>query len=567
MLIKRSIQEKIQLFIISLIYAIFQKKNEGSIQSLIQTITKWIKRSSSHSLCIETLLMFILLLFLKRLNRFRKDLFKLDFSSFKDIIGSNAVMIGKKIPIIKSKVDAEYDKIQKELESSLKDNTQSKIYKLPIEGLNHEEVLQTLESCYQKEKKVWEEGNVSGAVYHGNDQHLSVQNKALQLFSLTNPLHPDMWPSLMKFESEVIQMTVSLLNGGCSTVCGAMSFGGTESIVLATKTHREWAYQTKGITEPEIVAPITAHPAINKACELLKIKLISVPVDKNTFKVDSKVVSKHITSNTIMLYGSAPNYPQGIIDPISDLSKLAQYYDIGLHVDCCLGGFILPFGRKLGFYFPEFNFALTGVTSMSVDTHKYGYSVKGTSVVLYRSKELRHYQYFSYPSWPGGLYVTPTIAGSRPGALNVACWCSLVCMGEKGYMDCTKGILELQRNIKKGVQQCEGIELLGDPISMIVAFRSSKFNIYNLAAHMKKRGWFLNCLQNPPSVHICITYPMVTSNSGSKFLHDLNECVKYCLENTDEEQKDAAIYGMASSMPGGPVKDVLNIYTDITLSL
>jgi sphinganine-1-phosphate aldolase len=212
---------------------------------------------------------------------------------------------------------------------------------------------------------------------------------------------------------------------------------------------------------------VTAHAAIDKACEILGCRHVRVGYDPETYKLDVAALSAAITSDTIMLYSSAPSFPQGVVDPISTLSDIAVKHDIGLHVDCCLGGFVLPFAKKLGYDVPEFDFTLPGVTSMSCDTHKYGYASKGTSVVLYRHKDLRRAQYFCYPEWTGGLYVTPTIAGSRPGALSAACWASLMAMGEDGFSERIETIMDTTQEIAEAVEGMEGLYLLGKPKSMV----------------------------------------------------------------------------------------------------
>ena len=320
----------------------------------------------------------------------------------------------RSLPFIKGSVEAEMDKQERELKDSIIPQGVEYLPQLPEVGMSREEIIGLMKTFVEKEKGKWEEGKVSGGVYHGGEEHVELMNIASSLYAISNPLHIDVWPSLQKFESDIIKMTANLVCGSCETVCGSMTSGGTESIILAVRAHKA-AGEARGITNPEIIACVTAHAAVNKACEMFGIHLISVPFDPETFAMDVKATRRAISSDTILIYGSAPNYPSGIVDPISQLSQLAKSYSVGLHVDCCLGGFILPFAKEAGFDVPSFNFSNSGVTSMSVDTHKYGYAAKGSSVVLYRTKELRRYQYFTYPKWTGGLYATTTIAGSRPG--------------------------------------------------------------------------------------------------------------------------------------------------------
>jgi glutamate/tyrosine decarboxylase-like PLP-dependent enzyme len=360
-------------------------------------------------------------------------------------------------------------------------------------------------------------------------------------------------------------MTASILKGTCPTVVGSLTSGGTESIILATRAHKEYAAKKKGITHPEIIACVTAHAAIEKACEMLGIHLIHVPFVPGTFKVDVAAVRRCITSDTIMIYSSAPNFPSGIIDPIRELSELAVKYGVGLHVDMCLGGFVLPFAKKLNYPVGEFDFSLPGVTSISIDTHKYGYACKGSSVVLYRTKELRRFQYFTAPKWTGGLYCTSTVAGSRPGAVIAATWASMVHMGEEGYKKATREIMETTQAIIEGVKQIPELTILGQPVAMIIAFSSSTLNIYAVNDNMTHRGWALNALQNPASVHFCVTLRSV--GRVQDFLNDLKASVQDARNQpASDSHGSAPIYGAVGSLPAGPVKDVLCRYLDVTYS-
>ncbi|CAK4080549.1 unnamed protein product [Aphanomyces euteiches] len=488
-----------------------------------------------------------------------------------NVVGQVAISIIQRLPILSSTYRKEIQKIQVDIETSLKEHAKSeaefpKNFALPEEGQSPEAIIKTMQAMVKGEDDRWKDGLVSGAVYHGEQEHVDLLNKAYGLFNVTNPLHADLWPSVVRMEAEVVSMTASFLNGGNTGVCGAISSGGTESIILATKTHRDWFRAEHGITKPEIIAAVTAHAAIDKACDVLGIRLIKVPVDPVTFKVDVAAVKWNITANTIMIYSSAPNFPQGTIDDITALSKLATTYGIGLHVDCCLGGFVLPFAKALGYPIPEFDFSLPGVTSMSCDTHKYGYASKGTSVVLYKSKEIRRYQYFAYSDWTGGLYATPTFAGSRPGALSAACWASMIRMGRKGYLEKTRGIMETVAEIKAGIQSIDGLYLLGDTPAMVICFGSKEFNVLKVSDHLTKAGWSLNALQHPTSVHLCVTCRQI--GKGAELVKVLREAVAVVKKDPNGKlEGGSAMYGMASSMPAGPVEDILRIYQDCTLSL
>ncbi|CEG43597.1 sphingosine-1-phosphate lyase [Plasmopara halstedii] len=489
-----------------------------------------------------------------------------------NVIGGAILKALKQLPVVANKVASEMLKIEKEVELSLKGNSplegkMEKLYSLPDQGMDDKKLLVLMKDLAGNSDDKWKDGLVSGAVYHGEKEHLDVLNQASGLFAVSNPLHADLWPAVTKFEAEVIAMTAELMNGGHSEVCGTLTSGGTESIFLAAKTHREYYRQKHGITSPEIIACVTAHAAIDKACEILGIRLIKVPMDSKSLKIDLNAVRWSISANTIMLYSSAPNFPHGIIDDIEGLSRLAVQYDVGLHVDCCLGGFVLPFARQLRQDIPVYDFALPGVTSMSCDTHKYGYGSKGTSVVLYKNSDIRRFQYFSYPDWTGGLYATPTLAGSRPGALSAAAWASMVRLGREGYIQKTKGIIDTVDDIKAGIQRIEGIHVLGDPKAMVVSFAGDEgVNALKVGDAMAKRGWSLNSLQHPTCVHLCVTVCHI--GKANKFLSALKEAVNEVKQDPNPSPEGgSAIYGMASSLPAGPVDDLLRIYTDITLKV
>jgi len=249
--------------------------------------------------------------------------------------------------------------------------------------------------------------------------------------------------------------------------------------------------------------------------------------------------------------GSAPTFPQGILDPIEALSKLALERQVGLHVDACLGSFLLPFLPACGYTLPVFDFRLPGVSSLSADTHKYGYAPKGTSVLMYSSQELRAYQYFVAPDWTGGIYASPGMPGSRPGGLIAAAWAAMVAMGRSGYEHCARVIMESATAIAKGIPLIPGLRVLGTPAMSVVAFASSdpSLNVFAVGEAMSKRHWNLNTLQHPASVHICCTY-MHRGDVATKFLTDLADSVQQVRQHPELFKKgSAAIYGLAESLP------------------
>ncbi|GMI36369.1 hypothetical protein TeGR_g2285 [Tetraparma gracilis] len=480
------------------------------------------------------------------------------------------------LSVVRAELQKEEDKMEKSLTEELKDAKRKRTIVLPRKGRAAKTLMADFAKRGKAENKKWEDGLVSGAVYCGEKEHTELLSAAYAAFSLANPLHPDIWPSVNQFEAEIVSMCCNMMNGQMNgtkgdlskvldAVCGCISSGGTESIFLATKAHRELYCKSRGIKHPEVISCVTAHAAIDKACEILNIRHVRVPYKPNSYKIDVDAVKAAMSSDTIMIYSSAPTFPQGVIDDIPALGKIALEHDVGLHVDCCLGGFVLPFAKKQGYDIPEFDFTVPGVTTMSCDTHKYGYASKGTSVVMYHDKELRRCQYFCYPEWTGGLYVTPTLAGSRPGALSAACWASMMAMGEEGYTERVIDIMDTTQWIAEMVNNIEGLYLLGDPKSMIVCFDSKQFNIYRVGDKMAKKGWSLNSLQKPSCIHMCVT--LRTVEHSEKFVDDLTECVEEVLEegNDGKLTGNAAVYGMSGSMPPGPVNELLCCYTDTIL--
>jgi glutamate/tyrosine decarboxylase-like PLP-dependent enzyme len=433
--------------------------------------------------------------------------------------------------------------------------------KIPEHGYAREEILREMERLCALETARWQSGKVSGAVYHGDSAHIDFVNRVYALHSQSNPLHADIWPSTTKFEAEIVAMTARMLNAP-EGACGTVTSGGTESILLAMKTYRDWARATKGITTPEIIAPTTAHAAFDKAAQYFGIRMIRVPVGPD-FRADVNATRAAITSNTIALVGSAPPFPHGIVDPIEELSELAREHGIGFHTDACLGGFLLPWAEKLGYPVPLFDFRLPGVTSISADTHKYGYAPKGTSVILYRHTELRHFQYFTSTDWPGGLYFSPTMAGSRPGALSAACWAAMVTMGEDGYLRAAQAILETATKIKAGIRAIPELQLIGDPL-FVLAFTSESLDVFQVMEYLARKDWGLNGLHSPPAVHLCVTLRHTQACVAEQFIADLRQAVVYVNHHPDAPAGVCPIYGMASVVElRGMVNDLLKMYMDL----
>ena len=399
---------------------------------------------------------------------------------------------------------------------------------------------------------VWQGGKLSGAVYHGGQEMSDLLADAIKMFLVSNPLHPDVFPGVRKMEAEIVSMCLRMYNAP-ETGAGTTTSGGTESILMACKAMRDWGRATKGITKPEIVIPVSAHAAFDKAGDYFGIKVHHIPVDKITRKVNISLVARAITSNTVMVVGSAPNFPDGMIDDIPALASLAKRHRIGCHVDCCLGSFLVPFLERAGLPSEPFDFRVDGVTSINCDTHKYGFAPKGSSVIMYRSPDLRRHQYYIQPDWPGGVYASPSIAGSRPGALIAGTWAAMMTMGEDGYTSSCKAIVgaarEIERQIRESIPQ---LQMMGKPLVSVIAFASSgSINIYDVGDSMSKKGWHLNALAtDPPALHLAttrLTVPVVND-----FIADLKAAVAESKSKPAKQGTMASLYGLGSSSAVGP---------------
>ncbi|KAH9502524.1 Sphingosine-1-phosphate lyase 1 [Bulinus truncatus] len=455
----------------------------------------------------------------------------------------------RKIPAVQRKIALEMGKVTSSVSDSMSKNIEGDyLIKLPENGLNEQKVLEELLKYKQMSNNSWKKGMVSGTVYSGDDHLTELMAKTYGMFAWANPLHPDVFPDVRKMEAEIVRMCCSLFNGD-QTSCGALTSGGTESILLAMLAYRNLARE-RGIKIPEIIVPSSAHAAFDKAAGYLHMKITHIPVDEKTRMVDIKAMRHAINKKTCVLVASAPQFPHGIIDPVQEVAKLGLQYGIPVHVDCCLGGFLLPFMDKAGFPIPPFDFRVPGVTSISADTHKYGFSPKGSSVIMYRNKELRSYQFFVLTDWSGGLYASATLAGSRPGAISAACWATMMYFGESGYVDSTKKIVSTTRYIINRLKTIPGIFIFGEPLVSIVAIGSNDFNVYRLFNALVEKGWNLNSLQFPSSLHLCLTMLHTQHGVADDFVNDVEESVKEIMKDPKAECGGAgAIYGMAQSIP------------------
>jgi len=473
--------------------------------------------------------------------------------------------LARKLPQVKAQIEAETEKVRSSFCKEMLEPTNElpDLLELPDSKMTTEQVLELTKTYLGCGEFDWKQGTFSGTVYNGSEELTELITKVYGMAAWTNPLHPDAFPGIRKMEAEIVRMCCDLFNGG-PTSCGCVTSGGTESIILAIKAYRDHARENKGVENPNIIVPITAHAAFDKGADLLDIQIKHVPVDPVTQRVNLKKMKSMINSSTCMLLGSAPQFPHGSIDDIEGIAELGLQYDIPVHVDACLGGFLIPFMKDAGYPLKPFDFSVPGVTSISCDTHKYGFAPKGSSVILYSKPEYRHMQWFTFPDWPGGIYATATISGSRAGGIVAACWAALMSFGKQGYVESTRAIIDTTRYIEKGVRDIEGIHIMGVPEVCVISLGSDQFNIYGLSDGLKKRGWNLNALQFPSCIHLCVTYLQTQDGVADKFINDVKEITAACLADPKAcDVGSAAVYGMAQSLPDRSIVDqITRAYLD-----
>lgn len=348
----------------------------------------------------------------------------------------------------------------------------------------------------------WREGKTAVYVFNAGEDVAQVQKEAYSLYMSENGLGPLAFPSLKQMEEEVIGMGLSLLHGDDGA--GTMTSGGTDSITMALKAARDYAREVRGIRgKANIVLPWSGHPAFDKAASMMDLELRRIPIGDD-YLADVNAMREACDDNTMLLAGSAPSFPYGLIDPIEAISELALEKNIWLHVDACVGGYIAPFVRMNGDDIPPFDFEVPGVLSMSADLHKYGYCAKGASTVLFRSEALKSHMTFDFSDWPGGRMVTPTLAGTRPGGAISAAWAVMNYLGIEGYRAKHKLVTDTRKTIEKAVQQL-GFTVLGKPQVGIVAFSHPTLDVYAIYKQMYRRGWFTSLTTHPPALHLMLS--------------------------------------------------------------
>jgi len=443
---------------------------------------------------------------------------------------------------------------------------------LPKQGRAAADILAELEQRKAGDTR-WREGRVFSLVYHvpgaAGEAHEQLMQRAHALYASTNLLNPMAFGSLKKMETEIIEMAGALFN--CPDAVGTVTSGGTESILCAVAAYRDRARrQRPWIRRPELVVPQTIHPAFDKASHLFGVKLVKTPVGPD-FRANARAMAAKITRNTIGLVGSAPQYPHGVVDPIAELGELAQRKKLPLHVDACVGGFVLPWIERLGRAVPRWDFRVPGVTSISADLHKFGYAGKGASVLVWRSIENMRHQIFVATDFPGGIYASPTLLGTRPGGPIAAAWAALTSFGEHGYIELAKQALDAADRLRLGIEGIPGLALIGKGDATIVTFGTAESveaaadrslipslirkvrgtggeEIYAIADRMEARGWTIDRQHKPASIHLTVT----ANHAGivEDYLRDLAEAVREVRQDPSLAKSGSApMYGMAAKMP------------------
>lgn len=399
--------------------------------------------------------------------------------------------------------------------------------KIPQTGLPAQAVLEEL-----KKKKLadvpWEGGRLFGHVFLAGEEAQRLVEQANILFLTENGLDPTIFQSLLELERELVEMALGLLGGGEQSA-GNFTSGGTESIMLALKTARDYARANKPhITHPEVVLPRTAHAAFFKSCHYLGLKPVVVPVDGNSFKALPEKIEEAITEDTILLVAGAPSYAHGVIDPVETIGALADSRGLLCHVDACMGGMYLPFLRKLGYPVPPFDLSVPGVSSLSVDFHKLGYAAKGASAILYRDQALRKYQLFACAEWTGYVVVNNAVQSSKSGGPLAAAWAVMRHLGEEGYVERCREIQSGVEKIVRRIDQMEGVRVLGRPEANLIAVTSDEVSVFQLAALMGEKGWHLQVQlrvdNSPESIHFTVIPPNIPHLDA--LLDDLQECLE-----------------------------------------
>lgn len=395
---------------------------------------------------------------------------------------------------------------------------------IPTQGQSWDALKAELEAAKESDFS-WRDGRMALYYYFLDDELMKVQQEAYCAYWMENGMAQRAFPSVKRLETEVIQMGLDLLNAPPGAG-GTFTSGGSESIFLALKTARDWARTERGIRTPNVVLPRTAHPTFDRAAQYLGIEVVRVPTSRNDFRADARAMERRIDANTIMLLGSAPNYPYGVFDPIAEVAAVAQKHGLWMHVDACVGGFLAPFARQIGYDIPPFDLSVPGVTSISADLHKYGFAAKGASLMLLRDSALQKHQAFEFSNWERGAYLSQVTQGTRPAGAIAAAWAVLNYLGEAGYQRNARIIMETKARLIEGINNIRGLKVIEPNELCIFVYTSTdpELDIGAVADAMVKRGWFVGRMAEPAGVHMALNPGHV--NTVEPYCKDLAEAVR-----------------------------------------
>ena len=367
----------------------------------------------------------------------------------------------------------------------------------------------------------WKEGRAFSLAYYAGPEVQAVADQAYAMYGSTNGLNADAFPSLKKFQADVVA-TVNRWVHGDETSAGFMTSGGTESILLAVKAARERGRREFGITQPNVVLPTSAHAAFEKACYYFGLESRRVAVGAD-WRADVEATRQAVDANTVLIVGSAPQYPQGVVDPIVDLAAIARERNINCHVDACMGGVTLTFLERLGENIPLWDFRVDGVTSISVDLHKYGYTSKGASVIMHRNRQLRSYQTFVTDNWLGGFYGSSGVLGTKSGGPMASAWAVMNYLGDEGYLRLTESARATTRQLADAIGKIDGLHLRAYPDSTLLSFGAQNFDVFAVADELAKTGWYVDRQAPPDSLHCTVN--AVHHQVIEEFIIDLSHAV------------------------------------------
>ncbi len=399
--------------------------------------------------------------------------------------------------------------------------------RIPEKGLTRAEVFERLES-FRGGDMPWRDGRTWAYIYDPGREAEGVIKDAFAAYLTENGLDPTVFPSALRMENEVIAMATAHLHGD-ENVVGSFTSGGTESIILAVKAARDWSREHRPeITEPEILLAETGHAAFQKAAHYLGLRSVIVPVDPDSFRADVDALRSAITPNTILLVGSAISYAHGVVDPVREMGQLALERDLLFHVDGCMGAFLLEYFRRLGAPVPDYDFRVPGVTSISMDLHKYAFAAKGASTILYRNKELRKHQMYACSNWTGYTVINPTVQSTKSAGPIAAAWAALNFIGDDGYLEITRKVYEATKKVVAAIDDSPDLRVLGRPDMNLVSFTSDTVSVFHIIDEMKERGWYVQPQlaygSSPENIHLSINPESV--HWTDDMLADLRECTE-----------------------------------------